>query len=249
MEHGSFGYERGIDLQMVRAERGITKKRLKHVPVVVGIRSGKPDHYVESDLKPALTQSLVGSDCVLHGMPAIDLLEYTVIGALNTYFHLRCAHLKQAVNLLSGQMVRAGFKGDSDIPDRGSLVRGDYGFDIDIKVNILIRHARAAEIVHSQNRLPDKPLLVIRRTGCECPAHHDQFNLVDRMPDALQLPQPDCHLLVRVVAALDRTHRGRLSPHVTLRRLEYGCRTARARDTCAMRARVRRGHHRNNGNA
>nr|QNO48971.1 hypothetical protein CMADCPIN_00001 [Methanosarcinales archaeon ANME-2c ERB4] len=247
MEHGSLGDERGIDLQVVRAERGIAEERLKHAPVVVGIRSGKPDHYMESDLKPAVAQSLVGSDRVLHGMPAIDLFKHAVIDALNPNFHLRCAHLEQAVDLHGGQMVRAGLKGDPDIPDRSGLVRGDCGFDIE--VDILIRHARAAEIVHSRNRPPDEPLLVIRRAGCERPAHHDQFNLVDRMPDALQLPQPDRHLRVRIVAALDRTHRGGLPSHVTLRCLEYGCGTARARDTCAMRARVRRGHHRNNGNA
>ncbi len=138
VKHGSLGYERGIYLQVVGAECGIAKKRLKHVEVIVGTGSRKPDHYMESDLKPAITQSLVGSDCILHGMPAIDLLKHAVVDALNPDFHLRCAHLKQAVDLRFGQMVGAGFKGDPDIPDRSSLVCGDYGFEIDI----LIRKCR-----------------------------------------------------------------------------------------------------------
>ena len=237
VERGPGEDERRIDLQHVGPERWILEDEPEGLHIPVEVASGQPGHEVVAHLVAGVLEDAGGLDHVLNGVTPPHPLEHVVEGALHPYLHPRRPQVEHPVHVLLLRPVGPRLDGEGHAPRPGRLVHGvglqqTTGSDL-----------APGERVEGVEGPPDEPLLVGEGHGREGAAHQDHLHLrgEEARHEVLLEPHPD--LLEGIVAYPGGPHDGGAPVHVALGRPP----ASGAVDAPAVRARVRSGHHRYDG--
>lgn len=85
------------------------------------------------------------------------------------------------------------------------------GYEIDqVQRRAVLVHSSLSQLV--QPGAVDEIVATLARDRRECAAHQDEFDLVDVMPEPIQLLNASMHLQIRVAARKNSSHRRRLVP-------------------------------------